>query len=142
MAQALSPLKVCELQEFQGATRLGATGPAALRGKWHSERVSERVAFCDYNSPIQGVLSEVPGRSSQRASQRPPESSQNLSGLLLFSWRPLIFRQARGLLTSVHPYCIPELIPCAAVMDESIEATSCGFKLPNMRSNPAISSWE
>ena len=27
-----------------GTTRLGATGPAALRGKWHSERGSERVS--------------------------------------------------------------------------------------------------
>ena len=26
-----------------GATRLGATGPATLRGKWHSERGSERT---------------------------------------------------------------------------------------------------
>ena len=32
------------LEEIQGATRLGATGPAALRGKWHSERGSERVS--------------------------------------------------------------------------------------------------
>ena len=33
----------CQLQEFKGATRLGATRPATLRGKWHSERVSERA---------------------------------------------------------------------------------------------------
>ena len=35
--------KHLQLQEFQGATRLGATRPTTLRGKWHSERVSERA---------------------------------------------------------------------------------------------------
>ena len=30
-------------RSFKGATRLGATRPATLREKWHSERVSERA---------------------------------------------------------------------------------------------------
>ena len=52
-----------QLQEFQGATRLGATGPAALRGKWHSERGSERVPGDPYNLPptqgaVFGILSK------------------------------------------------------------------------------------
>ena len=42
----------------QGATRLGATGPAALRGKWHSERGSERTS-------IQRTVGECFLRSSE-----------------------------------------------------------------------------
>ena len=37
------------LQEFQGATRLGATGEV-LRGKSASERVSEREGFRGFQS--------------------------------------------------------------------------------------------
>ena len=37
---SLGPLNC---RSFKGATRLGATRPATLRGKWHSESVSERA---------------------------------------------------------------------------------------------------
>ena len=60
----------------KGATRLGATRPAALRGEWHSERVSERVP---------GVLF---WRLSQRSPQR-PQTFQNLSTCCLHFCCPL-----------------------------------------------------
>ena len=57
-------LEAKQVQEFEGATRLGATRPPALRRKWHSERVSER-AF------------EKPLKTSENLSN-PLKTSQNL----------------------------------------------------------------
>ena len=62
------------LQEFEGATRLGATRPATLRGKWHSERVSERA----FEKPLKTSKNLWTPLKTSQALSKPLKTSENL----------------------------------------------------------------
>ena len=74
-------------RSFKGQTRLGATRPATLRGKWHSERVSERA----FEKPSENL--SKPLKTSETLPLRDPLRgrlpSQNLSGLFPLIVLPL-----------------------------------------------------
>ena len=73
------------VSKISKATQLGATRPETLRGKWHSEKVSERETsercICDRFSNTRGPL-RGPLGGALKDPLRNPKTSLNLSGLL------------------------------------------------------------
>ena len=82
----------CESIRANHATKR-PTGPAALRGKWHSQRGSERVL----RGPLRGP------RTPLRDPLRHPTTSQNLSSLLALFLLPLNLAPTSESLFSRHP---------------------------------------